>query len=589
MLQPAAAGRSNFYHGTDPSKIGFNDPFFQKGKLGRNIFSVKPGESIQKRINEANERGGGIVYLDVGTYYLNSDLTLYSNVILEGSGFASTIIDFSGGPYSARAEGKNAYSTGTVTTVKSSPTITGSGTSWTSDMEGRSILLDGNMYTVVTVVSATSITLDFGVITNSASGLSYVIADFIASVYLRNLTLANSSVNLLETRYGFLVSLNLVDLDGGVIGWNCQDTFAPQFINCNAYNGTNGIKFTNCYFYTMGTWFVFNCSGDGVILTTGGNSTMYDFSVSNCGGRGIAMTDTNILTLVAFTLDSHVSHGVEFISGCNKISFNGGFINSNGGDGIKLTATDDKNSFSQLQLVDNTGYGLNIAAATCDNNIIIGNSFSGNTAGAVNNSGTGTVVNDNTGIGAQFFSTATDNFRINTFTNTPNPNWEVGVGNGAGALDTTKAFIFGTGSSVGVNTIVPASTFSVAGVSGGQIGINTNSELLTVAAAATSVTSTNLLPSGAIVLAVTCRVTTVIPTATSFTLKSTTDNVVFTNAVGVAAGSTSQGTTHWAATTSKLSTADQTITLTIAGSNPANNTGRVRIVVYYMSPTPPTS
>ena len=148
----------------------------------------------------------------------------------------------------------------------------------------------------------------------------------------------------------------------------------------------------------------------------------------------------------------------------------------------------------------------------------------------------------------------------------------------------------GVNGNFGLNIAAPATVFAMGGdVNGGQAGIQTATELLTVAAAASSATVGNLLPAGAIVLAVTCRVTTVIPTATSFTLKSTTDNVVFTGAVSVAANSTSPGTTHWAATTSKLSTAAQTITLTITGSNPAANTGRVRITTYYYLPTPPTS
>lgn len=43
------------------------------------------------------------------------------------------------------------------------------------------------------------------------------------------------------------------------------------------------------------------------------------------------------------------------------------------------------------------------------------------------------------------------------------------------------------------------------------------------------------------------------------------------------------------ASTSKLSTTAQTITLTITGSTPAANTGRVRITMYYVLPTAPTS
>ncbi len=146
------------------------------------------------------------------------------------------------------------------------------------------------------------------------------------------------------------------------------------------------------------------------------------------------------------------------------------------------------------------------------------------------------------------------------------------------------------GGNVGIGTTAPGSLLSIGGdANGGQAGIRVATELLTVAAATTSATVGSLLPAGAIVLSVSCMVTTVIPTATSFTLKSTTNAVVFTGAVPVAVFSTDPGTTHWAATTSKLSTVAQTITLTITGSTPANNSGRVRITVYYFLPTAPTS
>lgn len=124
---------------------------------------------------------------------------------------------------------------------------------------------------------------------------------------------------------------------------------------------------------------------------------------------------------------------------------------------------------------------------------------------------------------------------------------------------------------------------------GAVIGLFSATELLTVAAAATSDTVGNLLPAGAVVVAVTCRVTVTIPTATSFTLKSLTDGIVYTGAVGVAAGSTDAGVTHWITPSRIQSSVAQKIRLTITGSNPANNSGRVRITVYYFLPTPPTS
>ncbi len=55
----------------------------------------------------------------------------------------------------------DAYRTGTATFTNGSTTVTGSGTAWTSEMEGRQVRLDadGTLVTIADVGSTTSITL----------------------------------------------------------------------------------------------------------------------------------------------------------------------------------------------------------------------------------------------------------------------------------------------------------------------------------------------------------------------------------------------------------------------------------------------
>jgi len=71
----------------------------------------------------------------------------------------------------------NAYNTGTVTTVQNSPIVTGTNTVWTSSMAGLQfrVGLTAPIYTIVSVESNTSLTLDnnFGGI--DATGASYAI------------------------------------------------------------------------------------------------------------------------------------------------------------------------------------------------------------------------------------------------------------------------------------------------------------------------------------------------------------------------------------------------------------------------------
>jgi len=95
------------------------------------------------------------------------------------------------------------------------------------------------------------------------------------------------------------------------------------------------------------------------------------------------------------------------------------------------------------------------------------------------------------------------------------------------------------------------------------------------------------MPAGAIVLAVSTRVTTVIPTATSFSVGDSGSATRFstTGTINVAAGTTDAGTLAGA----YYNASALSIRLTMNGGTPAANTGRVRVTIFYILSTPPTS
>ena len=122
------------------------------------------------------------------------------------------------------------------------------------------------------------------------------------------------------------------------------------------------------------------------------------------------------------------------------------------------------------------------------------------------------------------------------------------------------------------------------GLNGQTLSILSLTELLTIAAAATS-TTTLSIPAGAIVLAVSVRVTVAIPTAATFTVIGNTSTTVFnTAAVTVALNSTDRGTAAGAFYNATAQTVRITPNLT-----PGTNVGRVRVTVMYIQSTPPTS
>jgi hypothetical protein len=130
-----------------------------------------------------------------------------------------------------------------------------------------------------------------------------------------------------------------------------------------------------------------------------------------------------------------------------------------------------------------------------------------------------------------------------------------------------------------------AATFNVSAGNGGFISnVKSVTESLTIAAAATTVSATSI-PAGAILLGVAVRVTTVIPTAATFTITTTVGGTTLnTAAVSTAATSTDPGTAAGASYRAAATTVTITPNLT-----PGAATGVVRLQYYYLQVTPPTS
>lgn len=117
-----------------------------------------------------------------------------------------------------------------------------------------------------------------------------------------------------------------------------------------------------------------------------------------------------------------------------------------------------------------------------------------------------------------------------------------------------------------------------------------SSELLTIAAAATTDTAGNLLPANSIIEAVVVRVTTVIPTAATFTVGDATTAARFASGVAVAANTTSVGLTAVDQTgvAGPKQTAAAKVRIT-PNATPGAATGVVRITVFYRQFVAPTS
>lgn len=121
------------------------------------------------------------------------------------------------------------------------------------------------------------------------------------------------------------------------------------------------------------------------------------------------------------------------------------------------------------------------------------------------------------------------------------------------------------------------------GENGQHCDIKSKTELLTIAAAATTDT-TITIPAGSRALFVSTRVTVAIPTAATFNVGVNGAPTLFGNSISTAVNTVDPGDDGWGTAIAAAIAVRITPNLT-----PAANTGRVRVTIHYIEAIPPTS
>jgi hypothetical protein len=385
----------NFYTGVSGWQIDaegnaeFNNGTFRGTfQLGGTLITVSDIANLADAITTVSTAGGGTVSLVPGTYNATQSYSIPSGVVINGNG---AVIDFGGGAYQFSAVGTNAYSTGTVSATYGSATITGSGTTFTSAMVGRYILIYDFWYEITAFTDTTHITIGQNFFEVSLTGRAYTIATTVDGIGLTNITIQNSSVALFRPRY-----VNGLDMTGlvtinGLVGVDMDDSANWTYNGVSDACGT-GLTFDNAPFGTIEGLVSNVTSGGGLLLNGVRNTAMGPVSIQGIVGVGVSLTNCTNFGNVNFSIIKTSSHGIEFVSGNSGIDTVAGLIDSAGGDGIKLTATTDRCTITSIAIENNTGYGINIAASSCDDNQVISPAFLNNTSGDINDSGTNTTV-----------------------------------------------------------------------------------------------------------------------------------------------------------------------------------------------------
>lgn len=464
---------------------------FKDVVIGSKQVVISSGEDIQKAIDSLTN--GGTVYLRAGTHLVESNITLSNSVKILGENRDNTIINFNSTSAHFIVAGTDAYTTGTISSIGSGGTVvTGSGTSWNTSNNvttSHQIFIDNRWYKITSVDSDTQVTLAEPYKDAATFSGTYRAVKLRTDIHFNSLTMKNSTSQVIDfddVRDVRMDDLLLISNNKGFTMDNFTFVVSSGIIITNSTS--NGYELTNGKFFNSQPIASQGNGGHGCVLNSISSCAWIYCANDGNTNDGVNATSIDKCALTIQT-DGNGGQGIEFVSGCddNRIYSNS---NANTSDGVKLTASSDNNVITTSVIRANGGYGVNIAASTCDNNVIATNHFGGNTSEAVNDSGTGTKVTGNIGV----VDNATD---VQIFTSSgtyTKPSGAVsvkvqiwGAGGGGGDAVASSSAGGGGGGSYLENTFDASDigatetiTIGSGGTSGAQGGNTTFGSLMTV-------------------------------------------------------------------------------------------------------------
>lgn len=349
-------------------------------------------DDIQSALDEVAAAGGGTIYLKAGTYVVTSSLTITSDVHLIGESAGNTTVVFVVPGTNLSMTGSNIYTTGTISSIASGVIVTGSGTTWTADMIGRSIFISNRWYEIANVTGSTELILATGYADGATYSGTYRIASIVDVIEITDITFTGSTTTAIvgtDVSNITLQDLTIASNNKGLSLTNSMNTDIQRVILVSSTS--NGYELTNSSFFNAQDFACISNGGHGAVWNNVKTSrVIYSASDANTND-GYNLTDvTNSVFIVEAS--GNGGQGFEFVSGCTYNFMPLAIASGNGSDGIKLTATSIGNTISSANLQGNNGYGINIAAASCTANIIIFPTYAGNVSGTLNDSGVGTII-----------------------------------------------------------------------------------------------------------------------------------------------------------------------------------------------------
>lgn len=370
-------------------------------KLSTKALAILPDEQggapgdIQAAIDTLTTANGGTVYLKNGTYIPNTSITVPSNITIVGESAGAVIIDFQNSLHQVLVSGSNVYTTGKIAVTNRSTTVTGTGTLWTSAMIGQTLLVRGVYYIITNVASSTSLTIDTPYEITTESNITYAVADPVANVFLKNMTVVNSAAldGAVNVRYCIGSVLDTVYVYDSVIGLNFLHSSGLGSSGWTIIGCSIGYSASYCGSWALADYFALD-NGVNIYLYKMIGCSINNATVSSSTGNGITLESCRSVGLYDHTFTTNEGNGIECISS-SDIEMFGMTVQYSGNDGIALTLGNARIGIQNVTLQGNTGYGINIAASSNSKNSLVMNFYTGNGAGTLRDLGTATISANN--------------------------------------------------------------------------------------------------------------------------------------------------------------------------------------------------
>lgn len=375
-------------------KRGFQELKARQAATARFALTPDGLVGIQSAIDTVSAAGGGTVLLRNGTYVVTSNIALPSGVSLVGESLGGVTLVFAG-PFSIVIDGVAAYSTGTISLTKGSAIVTGSGTSWLTNLTlGHEIKIDGSPTRIASVDGDTQITLVSKYTGITSSGVSYLAAIFNTGAVIENLVIiaqAGSSTAITST-YSDILEINSVIIQSptqtAMTITDSARTKADTLIIDAA--GTTGISLTRVDLSNFTRAVASNCGLNGIMLDTCTGAIFTSCPSNDNAGRGYLITSCTATALFLCQATSNLNSGVT-VQSSSFTTFNGGLFSNNGNAGINIASGSAYNSLnSGFICTQNTTYGVIISSGAVKTTLI-GGMLPSNTSGSVSDAGTGTI------------------------------------------------------------------------------------------------------------------------------------------------------------------------------------------------------